>query len=180
MRIFKCNKLKWDIKYLIAYIFVIIAAIICGIVLFKLYNISSYIFDFADSYVFYIFSFSSGRLFISHLLSEIVYLYVIFLLAYFTKLRFLAFPIAFIRALFAVVYAIVLCTFFGTEGIIVALIVFIPSFVCSLLFFILISEQCRQICRPLVFFVPAIAALINSLILLLLVNIVFRVVVIIV
>lgn len=180
MRIFNCNKLKWDKRHLIAYVIVIILSIICGIVLFKLGNISSYVYQYADTYVFYVFNFKNGSIFFSHILSELFYLYVVFLLAYFTKLKFLAYPIIFIRTTIIVIYAALLFSFFGAEGIIVAMIVFIPSFACSLALLIALCEQCGQLCKPLVFFSPAIAALINSIILLLFVNVVFRVIVVIV
>lgn len=180
MRILKCNKIKWEIKSIIAYIIAVILAIICGIVLFKLNSISNYVFDFANVYIFYVFNFNSGRLFLSHILSELVYLYVIFLLAYFTKFKILAYPILFLRTLFTALYIAVLCSLFGTEGIIVAILVFIPSFLCSAAFFIILREQCRQICPPYSFICPAVLALINSIIFLLLVNVVFRVIVVIV
>ena len=102
MRIFKCNKLKWDIKCLISYAIVVILAIICGIVLFKINNISNYVYNFADIYIFYVFNFNSGSLFFSHFLSEIVYLYIVFLLVYFNKFKFFVYHILFIRALFTV------------------------------------------------------------------------------
>ncbi len=180
MRIFKCNKFKWDIRFLIAYAIVILAAIICGIVLYKLNSISHYVYDFANIYIFYVFNFNSGRLFISHVLSELVYLYVVFLLAYFTKFKILVYPLLFLRALFTTVYIIILCSLFGTEGITVAVLVFIPSFIFSVLFFIVLCEQCRQLCSPYSFICPAFLALVNTIILLLLVNVVFRVIVVIV
>ena len=169
MRIFKCSKFKWDIRFLIAYAIVILAAIICGIVLYNLNSISHYVFNF-----------NSGKLFISHVLSELVYLYVVFLLAYFTKLKILVYPILFLRTLFTALYIIILCALFGTEGIIVAVLVFIPSFAFSVLFFIVLCEQCKQLCPPYSFICPAFLALLNSVILLLLVNVVFRVIVVIV
>lgn len=180
MRIFKCKKFKWDFRYLIAYVVVTLLGIICGIVLYKLNSISRYVYNFADIYIYYVFNFNSGRLFISHILSEIVYLYVVFLIAYFTRFRFFVMPLLLIRALFTSLYIIILCSLFGTEGIIVAVLVFIPSFICSTLFFILLCEQCRQFCAPYSFIFPLFLALVNTLILLLLVNVVFRVIVVIV
>ena len=180
MRIFNCNKLKWDRRCLIAYAIVILAAIICGIVLYNLNSISHYVYDFANIYIYYVFNFNSGKLFISHVLSELVYLYVVFLLAYFTKLKILVYPILFLRTLFTALYIIILCALFGTEGIIVAVLVFIPSFAFSVLFFIVLCEQCKQLCPPYSFICPAFLALLNSVILLLLVNVVFRVIVVIV
>lgn len=180
MRIFKTNKLKWDIRFLIVDAIVIIAAIICGIVLYKLNSISNYVYNFANIYIFYVFNFNSGRLFISHILSELIYLYVVFLLAYFTKLKILAYPLLFLRTLFTSLYIAILCSLFGTEGIIVAILVFIPGYICSVAFFIILREQCRQICPPYSYICPAVLALINTIALLLLVNIVFRVIVVIV
>lgn len=180
MRIFKCNKFKWDIRYLIADAVVIIGAIICGIVLYKLNSVSNYVFDFANIYIYYVFNFTSGRLFLSHIISELVYLYAVFLLAYFTRLKLFVYPILFLRTLFTALYIIILCSLFGTEGLVVAVLVFIPSFICSIIFFIFLCEQCRQLCPPYSYICPAVLALINTIILLLLDNIVFRVIVVIV
>lgn len=180
MRIFNCNKLKWNKISLIAYILVIIASIICGIVLYILNNISIYIYEFANTYVLYVFNFNSWKLFIYHFLAELVYLYLVFFLSHYGKLKFLVYPAIFIRTLFLTLYTIILCAFFGTEGIIVALIVFIPSFLFSFVFMVILAEQCKNLCKPFAFFCPAVLALINSIILLLLVNVVFRVIVVIV
>ena len=180
MRILKCTKFKWDIRFLIADAVIILGAIICGIVLYKMNNFSNYVLDFANIYVFYVFNFNSGRLFVSHIVSELFYLYVVFLLSYFTRLKILLYPLLFLRALFTTLYIIILCALFGTEGLIVALLVFIPSFIFSVAFFIILREQCRQICAPYSYICPAVLALINTIILLLLVNVVFRVIVVIV
>lgn len=180
MRKLKSKKLKWDKRNIIAYFCVLIAAIICGIVLFKIGNVSSYVYNFADDYVFYIFNFRNGNLFVSRFLSELFYLYVAFLIAYVTKFKFLCVAIMFLRALFAVLYSAILFSLFGTEGLIVATFIFIPAFCVSFLFFLFISEQCRIFTAPVVFIIPAVLALLNSAILLLLVNVVFRVVVVIV
>ena len=180
MRIFKSTKFKWDIRFLIVDGIVILAAIICGIVLYKFNSVSNYVYNFANIYIFYVFYFSSGSLFLSHILSELFYLYAVFLLAYFTKFKALAYPLLFLRTLFTAFYIVILCSVFGTEGLIVAILVFIPSFICSVAVFIILREQCRQICAPYSFICPAVLALINTVVLLLLVNVVFRVIVVIV
>lgn len=180
MRFLKSTKFKWDVRFLIADGIVILSAIICGIVLYKINSFSNYVFNFADIYIYYVFNFNSGKLFISHIISELFYLYVVFLLAYFTKLKILAYPLLFLRALFTALYIIILCALFGTEGLIVTLLVFIPSFICSVAFFIIVREQCRQLCVPYSYLCPAVLALLNTIILLLLVNVVFRVIVVIV
>ena len=180
MRNFSFKDFSCDKKYLIASLVTLLCSIICGIVLYNLNSISHYVYDFANIYIYYVFNFNSGKLFISHVLCELVYLYVVFLLAYFTKLKILVYPILFLRTLFTALYIIILCALFGTEGIIVAVLVFIPSFAFSVLFFIVLCEQCKQLCPPYSFICPAFLALLNSVILLLLVNVVFRVIVVIV
>lgn len=180
MRIFNCDKLKWETKFIITSVVVIILSIISGIVLFKLSNFNDYAYDFADIYIFYIFNFKNGSLFLAHFLSELFYFYAIFLLCYFTKIKPLGYIILFIKTAFAVFYCAVLFAFFGSEGAMIAIIVFIPSFVVSLALLLVILEQCKYLYCPLAYFIPAICALITSLIFLLLINVIFRVIVVIV
>ncbi len=180
MRILKSTKFKWDIRFLIVDAIVILAAIICGIVLYKLNNISNYVFDFANIYIFYVFNFSSGRIFLTHIVSELFYLYAVFLLAYFTRFKILSYPLLFLRTLFTALYIVILCSLFGTEGLVVTILVFVPSYIFSVFLFIFVREQCRQFCSPYVYVFPAVLALINTIILLLVVNVVFRVIVVIV
>lgn len=180
MRISKFKKLKWDKRFLIAYLCVLVLAIISGIVLFKIGSISTYVYNFADNYVYYIFDFQNGKLFVSHILTEIFYLYVAFVIAYFTKLRFLCVAVMFVRTVFVVLYTAILLSFFGAEGIIIALLVLLPTFCVSFIFFIFISEQCKIFTAPFVFIIPAFLALFNTVIFLFSVNVLFRVIVVIV
>lgn len=180
MRILKCAKLKWNYKSLIAYIITLILAIMCGVVLYKLNKYSVYAYNFADFYVFYIFNFNNWSLFLAHFMRDIFYLYLIFVICYFTKFKFLAYPIFFVRCLFTVLYTIILFALLGTEGAISALIVFIPSSLCSIALCIFFGDQSKELCTPFAFICPAVLALINSVILMLLVNVVFRVIVVIV
>lgn len=180
MGILKCNKLKWDKRCIIAHIIFVILGIICGIVLYNLNKYSNYIYEFADIYVFYVFNFKNGTLFVSHLVTELFYLYIVFLLAYFTKLKFLVFPLIFLRTTVFVLYTIVLFALCAADGIVVAIFVFIPAFLCSLVLLVFICEQCKVICSPYCFLAPAVFALLSSLLFLLLINVLFRVVIVIV
>ncbi len=180
MRIFNKSGFKWDKRFLIACLIALILAIICGIVLYTTTKISSYIYNFADNYIFFIFNFQNGQLFISHFFTEIFFLYFAFLIARFTKLKIIAIPVMFLRTLFIFLYTALLCALFATEGVIVVILVFLPSFVCSVLAFIFLCEQSSVLCAPLAYFIPAILALINSLLFLLLINVPFRVMVVIV
>lgn len=180
MRIFNCKKLKWSKKFLIAYIIVIFAAIISGIVLYKINNVSTYVYNFADKYIFFLFNFKNGNLFLAHFLVALFFFYLVFLLAYFTKLRFISLFFIFFRCVFFVLYASVMCCFFGTEGIAVVILVYVPSFVLWLAMFLFIAEQSRCLCSPISFVFPAIMALLNALLFLLMVNVIFRAIVVIV
>lgn len=180
MRIFNCDKLKWSQKFIITSAIVIILSIISGIVLFKLSNFNNYAYNFADIYVFYIFNFKNGALFLAHFLSDLFYFYTVFLICYFTKLKAIGYILLFIKVLFGAFYCAVLLAFFGSEGLIVSVIVFIPSFLISVALYLLFLEQCRLLCSPFSFFAPAVGALISSIILMILVNIIFRVIVVIV
>ena len=130
MRNLSFKGLKCDKKYLIAVIIASICAIISGIVLYKLANVSIYFCNYAEDYIFFIFTFNNGQLIISHILSEIFYLYLFFLIGYLTRF--------------------------------------------------VLTESCGALNKKVVFFAPAILAAVNTVIFLLLVNVVFRVVIVIV
>lgn len=180
MRIFDFKKIEWDVRFLIAFAVTIVIAIISGIVLFKLATINYYFYNFADLYVFYVFDFNNGALFFSHLISELFYLYIIFAIAYFTKLKFLSLILVFIKSLFTVIYCAILCSVCGFAGTIVALLVFIPTSLISFALYLFMVEACKIINKKYVFFFPAVLALIDCIILLILVNVLFRIVIIIV
>jgi len=180
MRILNFCKCKLDKKYLIACIITIILAIICGIVLHVFSGISSYTYNFADTYVFCVINFKNAKIFFSHLAVDLFYFYLFFLIGYFTKCKYLTCPILFLKWLFAVTYIIILFTCFSVEGIIVALIVFIPSFLLSTVFCFCACEFCRFLNKNFVFFFAAVLALISTVITFLLVNILFRVLIVIV
>lgn len=180
MRNFSFKEFCFDKKYIIATIITLLCAIICGIVLFKLSNINIYFIDFANDYIRNVFRFKNGSIIFSHLLSDLFYLYIFFFIAYFTKLKFLTLIIVFVRGIYFAIYAAILISLNSLGGITVAVLVFIPSSVISLILCFLVAECCKIINKKIVFFIPAVFALTNTLILLLLINVVFRVVIVIV
>lgn len=180
MRIFDFKKINWDIKFLIAFAITFLIGIISGIVLFKLSIINYYFYDYADIYVFYVFNFNNGTLFFSHLISELFYLYIIFAIVYFTKLKFLSLILVFIKSLFIVIYCAILCSMCGFAGTLVTILVFIPISLISFVLYLFMIESCKIINKKYVLFFPAILALSNCIILLILVNVLFRIVIIIV
>lgn len=173
-------KQKWDKKYLIACLITIILAIICGIILNIFGGISAYSYNFADTYVFLVLNFQNVRLFFSHLAVDLFFFYVFFLIGYFTKYKYISCPVLFLKWFFAINYVIILFTCFSIEGIIVALIVFIPSFIISSVLCIFICNFCRCLKNSFVFFFAAVLALVSTLATIILINIFFRVLIVIV
>ena len=180
MRNLSFKEFSCDKKYIFASIITLICSFICGIVLFKLSNINVYFVNFANNYIFYVFNFKNSRLLFPHLIVELFYLYLFFIVAYCTKFKFLTLIILFIRGIFFAIYTAILFSLNSLGGVTVAVLVFIPSSVLSFFLCYIIAEFCKIINKKLVFFTPAVFAVINTLILLLLVNLLFRVIIVIV
>jgi len=180
MRNFSLNGFKADKKFIIAVIITLLCAIICGIVLFKLVTINIYFKEFASNYVYYVFNFKNSTLIFSHIITEIFYLYLFFVIGYFTKFKYLCLIFVFVRGLFFSVYTAILIGMNAFGGVTVAIFVFIPTSLISIIFCCITVEICKCINKKYCFFVPLAFALINTIILLLLVNVVFRVVIVIV
>ena len=180
MRNLSFKEFSCDKKYVIASIITLICSIICGIVLYKLSNINIYFVNYANNYIYYVFNFKNSKLIFPHLLVELVYLYLFFAIAYCTKFKFLTLIILFIRGIYFAVYSAILLSLNSLGGVTVAVLVFIPVSIISLAFCFLVSETCRIINKKIVFFVPAIFALICTLTLIILVNLLFRVIIVIV
>lgn len=180
MEIFHVNALKWDKKFIIASICTVILAIISSIVLYKISYISIYIYNFADKYVLYVFTFKSGSLFIGRFLAELFFFYITFLIVYFTKIKYFVLPIFFLRTLFTVFYSIVLFGAFTLEGMFAALLVFIPMYAISQFLTAFICEEHSSFYKPFNYLLPCFLALMCALSQLILVNVVLRFVVVIV
>lgn len=173
-------KVKWDKKFLLAFMITLICSFICGIVLYKPVTISIYFRDFANIYVYNVFNFKNSSLFLSHFLSDIVYFYIFFAICYFTKLKFLTLFILYLKGLFFGIYFVLLLVASSVGGVLVLIFVFVPASLLSIAFCYIVSEICKSIDVRYVFFTPAVFALIDAIVLMLLVNVVFRVVIIIV
>lgn len=180
MRNLSFKGLKVDKRYLIAVLIAILCSIISGIVLYNLANMSIYFWDYAENYVCMIFNFKNGSLIFPHLLGELFYIYLFFVIGYFTRLKYLTLIPVFIRVTFFVIYIAVLIELNVLGGITVAIIVYVPISVISIIFCCITTETCRIINKKAVFFFPAILAVSNTLIFLFLINVVFRIIIVIV
>ena len=169
-----------DKKYFLAFIITLACSIICGIVLYKPVTVNVYFVNYGNEYVFNVFSFNNYPLFLAHLLADLVYFYIFFLICYFTKLKYLTLIFLYLRGLFFGLYAVVLICVTSLSGVLVTIFVFIPSTLVSLLICYIISETCKKCDYWWNFLIPAALALIDGIILMLLVNVVFRIVIIIV
>lgn len=180
MRIFSFKNCKPDKVFYISAIIALICAIICGIVLSIFVNFNIYFKEFATNYVFFIFNFKNSKLIFTHLLSELFFLYIFFLIGYFTKLKYFSIIIIFIRGLYITVYCVILFSVNAFGGITVAIFVFIPSSLISLIACCITVDMCKYFDKKYCFFVPLLISVINTLIFILLVNVIFRVVIVIV
>ena len=180
MRNLSLKGVKWDKKFLCAYLLTVICAIICGIVLCIFIDNVNYFDVFTQDYVYYVFNFKNGSLIFTHLLAELLYLYITFLICYFCKYKYFCLFVIFLRSLFFGLYTALLFSVSAIGGITVALIVFIPTAFISLAFCYIVAECCKIFNKKYVFFIPAILAVINCLVLVFMVNVVFRLIIIIV
>lgn len=180
MRIYHFKGKDIESTFIFAAICVAIAAIISGIVLFITVGINDYFYNFADIYIFYAFNFKNGSIFISRFFNEAVYLYAVFFIVRATRTRYAVLPFIAIRLFIAAFYGAVLFGVFFTEGAIVALFVFLPSCAVSLALILISAFICDGKLRGCAYALPLIFALISALASLVLLNVVFRTVIIIV
>ena len=180
MRNFHGKKFSFDKKFAIALIITLICAIICVIVLYKPVINNIYFKDFADNYIFYVFNFKNSQLLFSHLLSDLVYLYLIFFICYLSKLKYITLIIVFLRGLFFGVYAAILFGASALGGTIAAIFVFVPVTLISLLMCFIVADSCNVILKKYALFMPLILALTTLVVHALLINVLFRIVIIIV
>lgn len=171
--LFICNY-KLDKKYLYIAIFTVLCAIICGIVLCKLLNISVYFTSFAKNYIYFVFNFKNGSLIFPHFLSDFLFLFLIFIISNYSKLKYLSLVLIFLKTLYFSIYLLVLLSFKSLGGVSVCIFVFVPVAIFSLISYFLESDICRCINKKFAIFLPLALCIINSLVLILFVNVVFR------
>lgn len=177
MRTFDISRFKIAKKWLIAYIIVIISAIISGIVLCKTTQTSPYMQNYASEYVYYVFNFRNFSLLFPRLFYEAVYLNAFFFIAYCTRFKFLALPLLFFKCLLSSVYCVLIISVSALGGVLAAVFVFIPSALISCAAEIAVTEFCRLFNRRYAYFVPLIFAAACMLAECVLLNVVFRLVI---
>ncbi len=177
MRNFSLCGYKWDKKYFFAFLIALICSIICGIVLYKPVISNIYLRNLVCDYVYNVFNFKNSALIFPRLLGCLIYFYAVFLIAYFTKLKYLTLIFVFLKGIFFGVYVAIIMSVNAFGGIIVGVIVYIPSSLISFVFCYLIAEFCKVSNKNFALLLPAAAAIVDTLIFVILINIVFRVVI---
>ena len=169
-----------DKRFILAFFIALFCSIICGIVLYKPVTANEYFADFAYEYVYNVFTFNNGPLLLTHILSDLIYLYVFFFVCYFTKFKYLTLILIFLRGLFFGVYTAILIGVNSFGGIIVTFFVFVPATLISLALCLIVSETCKKINKKYALFMPAVLAVADLIIYALLINVLFRIIIIIV
>lgn len=177
---FSLREIKWDKNYIIVLLSAFLLAIICGIVLYKIANISFFFEKYAHDYVACVFAFESGRLLATHALKELFYLYAFFAVARFTRFKAATAVIIFIRTLVCVFYCAVLFGSLGFGGVCSAVIIFIPCSLASAVSCWFVAECCRSLEIRHALLCPAAFALANCLLMMVLLHVVFRILIVIV
>lgn len=171
---------KPDKKFLIAFAITLICAIICGIVLYKPVTCNEYFRNFTAEYVYNAFNFKNAAILLPHLLADLIYLYILFFICYFTKFKYAALSLIFIRGIFIGVYSVLLVAVCSFSGVLVLLLIFLPSNLIPIAFCLIIMECCKLFDKKFAVAVPAVFSVFSLIILILLLNVVFRIIIIIV
>ncbi len=171
---------KWDKRYALAFLIALICSIICGIVLCKFINYNAYLRNLAGDYVYNVFNFKNSNILLPHFLGDVLYFYIFFAIGYFTKFKYINLIFVFLRGLFFGVYTALIIMVGAFSGVIVIIFVFVPATLISLALCYFAGEFCIKADKKYCFFIPAALALIDLIIMALLVNVVFRVIIIIV
>lgn len=177
MRNFSLCGYKWDKKYFFAFLIAIICSIICGIVLYKPVISNIYLRNLVYDYIYNVFNFKNTALIFPHLLVSLIYLYVVFLLAYFTKFKYFTLVFVFLRGVFFGIYIAILMSANSFSGIVVGIIVYIPSSLISFVLCYILVEFCKLFSSKVPYLIPAVAAVLDTLIFVILLNLVFRAVI---
>ena len=174
-----CNE-KWDKKFILAFIITLICAIMCGIVLYKPVTTNIYFVNFGSDYVFNVFNFNTTPIFFTHLLSDVIYFYLFFLISYCTKFKYVTLVFLYLKGLFFGVYTVILICAATVSGVLVAVFVFIPATLLAVFICLTLTEMSRRIDKRAAYALPLILAVADGIVLMLLINVVFRIVIIIV
>ncbi len=176
---FDISALKKNSNYYFAFIVAVSAGIVSGIILFKITDLTQFFCAFAQDYIKRVFEFDNGALFLSALFKEACVNALAFIFgAVFIKLKFLTVPVMFFRAAFASLYCAVMFVYCGFSGVMTGVVVYIPyTLLCFAGGAMIFSSSCFTLRRPVL--LPVAVTFAEALLLVILVNTVFRVIVVI-
>ncbi len=180
MRILDYCGFKWDKRYFFAFIIAFLCAIICGIVLCKTVNINIYIQNYAADYVYYVFNFQNSKLIFTRIILSAILLYIFFCVSYFTNLKYLLLILVYLRGLLFGNNLVLIISSGTFGGVLVSLCVYIPATLISIFLCYFVCESCKGFNKKYAFAFPLVLVAVDAIIYILLINVVFRIVVIIV
>ena len=176
MRIFSFPRIRLDKRCVIALISTALVAIICGIVLCKTTQVNPYMQNYASEYVYFVYNFRNVSLIFPHLFYELIYGYAFFLIAYCTRYRLFALPLLFLKCMITGVYVVLIISVSTFGGTLAAVFVFIPVSLVSIFLNLFLIESCRFFNKKAALCMPAVFAVAVMLVEVVLLNVVFRVI----
>lgn len=180
MRIFDKDAINWNKKEIFCCVLVVILAVMCSIVLYITNNFSVYLYNFVKNYIYSVFNFNNAALFFGQFLTNLFYYFLALLFCRFKKVRYLYLIVIFVKTLFTFYYFVALFIIFSLEGVIAAFIVFLPCYIFFMVKFFFLCTQSACIERRYKLFSPVIFVLCDGIFILVLVNLIFRFIVVIV
>jgi hypothetical protein len=180
MRTFHNLIKSFDKKFFILSLIAIICGTMCGIIVSLSTSIGNYLGKYATYYVKYIYKFNNEALLFPYLGHTLLFCFIFWVFSFLKPAKILSFIVFLVRSFFFGVYLILLITYGDVGGVIVILLVFVPMSVISILCcFICLNSKCFHL-QKLSFLLPLCLSLAAFLIFVLLLNVIFRFVVVIV
>lgn len=180
MRIFSFDKKQLDKRYIFAFIIVILCGTLCGIVLFKSAKINTYLKAYTQNYITNVYSFNNFSLVLPRLFCETAFCYAFYLLGSKGAIKFLTLIILFLRVLFVGIYTAMLFSCYSFGGAMVAILVYVPLFLISVVCYFCSSQLSFCLNKKYRIFFPLALVLSGVVVQLILINVVFRMVIMIV
>lgn len=180
MRIFSFDKKQVDKRYIVAYAIVVLCGIVCGIVLFRSAKINTYLKTFAKNYINYVYSFNNASLIFPRLFCEIAFCYIFYFLGKKRVFSYLSLAVLFLRVLFVGLYTAMLFSCYSFGGAMAAILVYIPLSILSVFCYFACARLSGCVISKYRIFFPLALVLAGAVLQIILVNIVFRAVIIIV
>ena len=174
MRILSFDKIKFDKSFSIAFCAAFILSVIYGIVLCKTLNFNDYFLVYAKKYTKFVFEFNTFAIVLPYMFRELACSYAAFALSRSQKSKIFVVCIVAVRAVTSALYCALIFVRLGFEGIACAVIVYIPSSLFAVATYYFIAHCRCVINKKYWLFCPAACVVAGCVLLIVLLNVVFR------